>query len=198
MSITGVSNNTAAWQTANRQKASASPQQPAATASSAVPSESSYDPFRNLSPTDSITVNLPSGLSIGYMHFGTPLDAAGEAQMADAAADLAGRFSGVTGNGATPTSDGTSAASGIPQDDGASDLLHVGMPNGVSFDIRHWSQGIETDAEQNAITDQLTKTAARLADALKAYMSGSSSQSGTGAAAPGSVASAAAARSLMA
>ena len=123
MSITGVSNNTAAWQTANRQKASASPQQPAATASSAVPSESSYDPFRNLSPTDSITVNLPSGLSIGYMHFGTPLDAAGEAQMADAAADLAGRFSGVTGNGATPTSDGTSAASGIPQDDGASDLL---------------------------------------------------------------------------
>jgi hypothetical protein len=180
MSITGVSNNTAAWQTANRQKASASPQQPAATASSAVPSESSYDPFRNLSPTDSITVNLPSGLSIGYMHFGTPLDAAGEAQMADAAADLAGRFSGVTGNGATPTSDGTSAASGIPQDDGAR------------------SQGIETDAEQNAITDQLTKTAARLADALKAYMSGSSSQSGTGAAAPGSVASAAAARSLMA
>lgn len=180
MSITGVSNSTAAWQLANRQKTPAPSPQPATSTGSPAASDSVTDPFKSLSPTDSITVNLPGGLSIGYMHFGSPLDAAGEKQMADSAAELAAKFAG---SSAMPASDGAEAASGNPQSDGASDLLHVDTPNGISFDIRHWSQGTQTDDQQNAITDQLTKTAAELADALKAYMNASPAQPGSGAAA---------------
>jgi hypothetical protein len=181
MSIAGIANSvTSPWQVANRRQASAAPSAQPSDGSTNAPASatnSTVDPFRNLSPTDSIMVNLPNGLSIGMMHFGSPLDADGEEQMAKSVAQLAGSLAGLSGQaGSSAAKDATGAGqmAGGQQGDGSGDLLHVDMPNGITFDIRHWSQDGDTE---NAVTDQLTKTAAELADALKAYMNASPARS---------------------
>lgn len=193
MSIGGISNNSTNYL---RQAADRRPT-PSAQASPVTPDDSQDNATSGSAPTrnnffgmagnitDEVKVNLPNGLSIGMAHFGSPLDAAGQDEMVKSMAELAKSFGTIADQPGSAqsadTTDATQAAGG--QQDGNEDQVHVDMPNGVSFDIMHWSQANETDEQQKAIDDQLTKAATALADALKAYLDASPAKAGaTGAA----------------
>jgi hypothetical protein len=180
MSITGISSTPTSWQPAARSKPNPALQDAGASTGSTLAGKSADELRALIRPTDSITVNLPGGLSIGFGHFGSsPLSAEDEKWMADSVAQLAAKFANDQ-----PAGDGSAGSaldSGNPDGPnyGATDVLHVGMPDGISFDIQHWSNGVQTEDAQNAITDQLTRTATELADALKAYLGGASGNAGT-------------------
>jgi hypothetical protein len=115
-------------------------------------------------PYDAIKVDLPNGMSIGVVSFGnkgldsatlktiedfvqrlasqdTPGHQASRADRADAISD--------TGNGEAPGVVGL-------------DKIHVNLPDGISFEVRHYSGGPSTN--RVAIMKELTDTAEELAE----------------------------------
>lgn len=125
-------------------------------------------------PYDAIKVDLPNGMSIGVVSFGNAgLDSATLKTIEDFVERLARRDT--SGHQATST-DGTNGASGAGNDDGPGvvglDKIHVDLPNGISFEVRHSSGGQPTD--NLAVMKELTETAEELAEAFARYSPASS------------------------
>jgi hypothetical protein len=143
---------------------------------------------------DEMSVTLPGGLTLGVLHMGSNLDASTEAEMIKSMEQLAGSLSGYTppagwadpttasSAGATSASDPTDSGAAADPGQGTLDAVHVGLPGGMSFDVRHHSPTVESDNEATAIQDRLVKEMNELVAALKAYSVPSSS--GTAASPP--------------
>lgn len=111
-------------------------------------------------PYDEIKVDLPNGMSVGIVHFGGGgFDSQALKSIEDFVQALAHeQTSGQPASRADQAgNDGTSAAVGL-------DMIHVDLPNGISFEVRH-SQG-KQPTDSAAIMKQLTDAAEELAESL--------------------------------
>jgi hypothetical protein len=117
-------------------------------------------------PYDSITVDLPNGISVGVYSFGgSGLDATSLKTIEDFVERMASED---TSRSSTSSTDGGSQTSGTGSegpDVVGLDTIHVDLPNGISFEVRHSSGGQPTDSL--AVMKELTDTAEQLADAFK-------------------------------
>lgn len=115
------------------------------------PDESSTPamPFAYLrSPTDSIEVSLPNGMSVGIFHFGAG-SSGFDAQMLQSLEDLVSNLSAYkppskgtadeTQPGTTGDRSKLSGFSGDMQGMQAIDMIHVDLPNGITIEARHGS-----------------------------------------------------------
>ncbi len=111
-------------------------------------------------PTNSIMVSLPNGMSVGIAHFGAG-SSNFDAQMLASLEDLVGNLSHYattsTGGGTQPNtvsdgSDKTASNSDI-QGMQAIDMMHVDLPNGISIEIRHSSATPEADGGLAAMNE---------------------------------------------
>lgn len=112
-------------------------------------------PFAYLrSPTDSIQVSLPNGMSVGIFHFGAG-SSGFDAQMLQSLEDLVSNLSAYT-----PPSKGTvdetqpgtvgdssklAGSNGDMQGMQAIDMIHVDLPNGIAIEARHGSARGDAD-----------------------------------------------------
>lgn len=122
-------------------------------------------------PYDEIKVDLPNGMSVGIFHFGGGgFDSQALKSIEDFVQALAHeQTSGQPASRADQASnDGTPAAVGL-------DMIHVDLPNGISFEVRH-SQG-KQPMDSAAIMKQLTDAAEELAESLAHYSPASSAAS---------------------
>jgi hypothetical protein len=120
-------------------------------------------------PYDSIEVDLPNGMSIGVVSFGNAgLDTATLKTIEDFVQRLASQdtssyqASGADGAGAI-----SHAGNGGAPDVAGLDKIHVDLPNGISFEVRHSSGGQSTDSL--ATMKELTDTAEELAKVFGKY-----------------------------
>lgn len=114
-------------------------------------------------PYDAIKVDLPNGMSIGVVSFGNNgLDSATLKTIEDFVQRLASQdTSGHQATGADRAdNDDASGAVGL-------DKIHVDLPNGISFEVRHSSGGQPTDSL--AVMKDLTEVAEELAEAFARY-----------------------------
>ncbi|NEV00651.1 hypothetical protein [Bradyrhizobium uaiense] len=118
-------------------------------------------------PYDAINVDLPNGMSVGVVSFGSA--GLGSATL-KAIEDFVQKFANrdVSGHQVSGT-DGATARSGA---NGGSnvvglDKIHVDLPNGISFEVRHSSGGQAADSA--AIMKELTDAAEQLADDFGKY-----------------------------
>ncbi|GMO11291.1 hypothetical protein [Bradyrhizobium sp. TM233] len=115
-------------------------------------------------PYDEIKVDLPNGMSVGVFHFGGGgFDSQALKSIEDFVQALA--HEQTLGQPASSSADqagndGTPAAVGL-------DMIHVDLPNGISFEVRH-SQG-KQPMDSAAIMKQLTDAAEELAESLSHY-----------------------------
>jgi hypothetical protein len=197
MSIASIPNSSAAqqWQAMQRSRASkpeAAPDAPGSAGTSAPASTNAFPVDLRSMSYDEMSVTLPGGLTLGIAHFGSSLDAGTEAQMVKSMEQLVGSLSGYTppAGWADPTAASSTAAAFDPTDPGATadsgqgslDVVHVGLPGGMSLDVRHHSPTAESGSEATTVQDRLVKEMNDLVAALKAY-SGTSS-TGTAASPP--------------
>jgi hypothetical protein len=160
MSISSVAGAGAAdWPSATRQTKSDSAVSSQADTSKLAAGMSTDAPY------DSITVDLPNGISVGVYSFGGGgLDATSLKTIED----FVERMANETFKSSTSGTDGGSPASGTGSDGPdvvGLDTIYVDLPNGISFEVRHSSGGQPTDSL--AVMKELTDTAEQLADAFK-------------------------------
>lgn len=116
-------------------------------------------------PYDVVEVNLPNGMSVGIFSFGGGgLDSAALKSIEDfvqklASQDIAGRQASGTDDAGAGTDDASNVA-GL-------DKIHVDLPNGISFEVRHSSGGQTTDSA--AVMRELTDAAEELAEVFGKY-----------------------------
>jgi hypothetical protein len=124
-------------------------------------------PFANLrSPTDSIQVSLPNGMSVGMFHFGAG-SSGFDAQMLQSLEDLVSNLSAYTptskgtadGTQAGAVSDGSknTGSNGDMQGMQAIDMIHVDLPNGISIEVRHGSATGDADGGLAAMKEMETE-----------------------------------------
>lgn len=157
MSISSISGSASVWQPSSRQTKS-----PAEAA--ALSGGSTLSPGMSAdSPHDAIKVDLPNGMSIGVVSFGgLGLDSATLKTIEDFVQRLASHET----SGAARPADESSGADDTSGPVGL-DKIHVDLPNGISFEVRHFSGGQPTNSA--AIMKQLTDAAGELADAFATY-----------------------------
>jgi hypothetical protein len=121
-------------------------------------------------PYDSVSVSLPNGMTVGLFNFsGTGFDSASLKAIEDFAQKMASQdIPGHPASGA----DGTAAASSTA--DGGSnvvglDMIHVDLPNGISFEVRHSSGSGGQATDSAAVFKELTDTAEQLAEVFETY-----------------------------
>ncbi|MET3911228.1 hypothetical protein ABID59_005591 [Bradyrhizobium sp. S3.3.6] len=122
-------------------------------------------------PYDEVKVNLPNGMSVGIVHFGGGgLDASALKSIEDFVQRFASQQ--VSGN--------SSSATGQSQNDDSPDTvgidkIHVGLPNGLSFEVIHSSGNQVTDSA--AVMKELAEAAEELTESLAQYSPTSSAAS---------------------
>ncbi|OAF12891.1 hypothetical protein AYJ54_44900 [Bradyrhizobium centrolobii] len=165
MSISSIAGGSAvSWPSSVRQTKSAS-------ATTTQEGGSTLAPGMNAdAPYDAIKVDLPNGMSIGVVSFGNAgLDSATLKTIEDFVERLASQDTSGHADRADAASDAgnddTSGAVGL-------DKIHVDLPNGISFEVRHSSGGRPTDSP--AVMKELTETAEELAEAFARYSPASS------------------------
>lgn len=187
MSIASIPNSSAAqqWQAMQRSRASksdAAPDAPGSAGSSEPASTNAFPVDLRSMAYDEMSVTLPGGLTMGVLHMGSNLDAGTEAEMVKSMQQLVGSLSGYTPPAGWTDPSSTAMRASVPSDawmtadpgEGTLDAVHVGLPGGMSFDVRHHSPTAESDNEATAVQDRLVKEMNDLVAALKAY-SGTSS-----------------------
>ncbi|SDI08985.1 hypothetical protein SAMN05216338_101741 [Bradyrhizobium sp. Rc2d] len=120
-------------------------------------------------PYDAIKVDLPNGMSIGVVSFGNVgFDSATLKTIEDFVQRLASKeTSGHQASGADGAGAISDAEDGEAPGVAGLDKIHVDLPNGISFEVRHSSGGRSADGP--AIMKELTDTAAELADVFRTY-----------------------------
>jgi hypothetical protein len=113
-------------------------------------------------PSDSISVSLPNGMSVGMFHIGAG-SSGFDAQMIKSLEDLVSNLSAYTttsrgtADATQPdaVSDGskTTGSSGDLQGMQAIDMIHVDLPNGISIEVRHASSSSDTDGGLAAMNE---------------------------------------------
>ena len=118
-------------------------------------------------PYDSVSVSLPNGMTVGIVNFGgTGLDSTA----LKAIEDFVQRFASQNIQGQPASSaDGTgaSSAAGDQPNVVGLDEIHVDLPNGISFEVRHSSGGQPADSA--AVMKELTDAAEELAEVFGKY-----------------------------
>ena len=122
-------------------------------------------------PYDEVKVNLPNGMSIGIVHFGSGgLDSG----MLKSIEDFVQRLASQDTSGHPPTSVDR-AENDDAHDTVGVDKIHVDLPNGISFEVRHFSGGQATDSA--AVMKELTEVAEELAESFAHYSPASAAAS---------------------
>jgi hypothetical protein len=158
MSISSIaSGSTVTWPSPARQTKSASAVGPQADDSKLAAGMNADAPY------DAIKVDLPNGMSIGVVSFGNAgFDSTTLKTIEDFVQRLASKDT--SGHQAPRMSDtGNGEAPGVA----GLDKVHVDLPNGISFEVRHSSGGQSTDSL--ATMKELTDTAEELAEVFKNY-----------------------------
>jgi hypothetical protein len=121
-------------------------------------------------PYDEVKVNLPNGMSVGIVHFGGGgFDSSALKSIEDFVQRLASQQT--EGN---PASTSDQAQKDTPDAVGI-DMVHVDLPNGISFEVRHSSGGQATNSA--AVMKELTDAAEELAESLTHYAPASAAAS---------------------
>jgi hypothetical protein len=126
-------------------------------------------------PYDAIKVNLPNGMSVGVYSFGgTGLDSETLKTIEDFVQRLASQD--IPGHQASTTDKPSASSGGDEASDVAGlDKIHVDLPNGISFEVRHSSAGQTTDSA--AVMKELTDAAEELAEVFARYSPASTAAS---------------------
>ncbi|WP_298881376.1 hypothetical protein [uncultured Bradyrhizobium sp.] len=178
MSVSGMS-SISSGSTAS---SSSSPNQ----AKSADGSQGDVSAFASLmhegAPYDEVKVDLPNGMSVGIVHFG---GGGFDSSALKSIEDFVQKFASQTVSGATSeTSSGTSETSSSNADQSQNhdtpkivglDMIHVNLPNGLSFEVIHSSGNQVTDSA--AVMKELTEAAEELTESLAQYSPTSSAAS---------------------
>jgi hypothetical protein len=124
---------------------------------------------------DEVSVSLPNGMTVGVINLGgTGFDSAALKTFEDFVQKLASQnlqaqpASGADGTGASSDADAQSNRVGL-------DKLHVDLPNGISFEVRHSSGGQPADSA--AVMKELTDAAEELAEVFGHYAPASTAAS---------------------
>ncbi|MGY3602697.1 MULTISPECIES: hypothetical protein [unclassified Bradyrhizobium] len=126
-------------------------------------------------PYDAIKVNLPNGMSVGVYSFGgTGLDSETLKTIEDFVQGLASQD--IPGHQASAADKPSASSGGDEASDVAGlDKIHVDLPNGISFEVRHFSTGQTTDSV--AVMKELTDAAEELAELFGRYSPASTAAS---------------------
>ena len=118
-------------------------------------------------PYDEVKVDLPNGLSVGIVHFG---GGGFDSSTLKSIEDFVQRFASKQISGGTSetssSSSGQSQNSDTPHTVGL-DMIHVNLPNGLSFEVIHSSGNQITDSA--AVMKELTEAAEELTESLGQY-----------------------------
>lgn len=131
-------------------------------------------------PYDSVSVSLPNGISVGVFNFGgTGLDSTALKTIEDFVERLASQnFQGQPASGADGTVASSDAGEGLSVaglnkiDVTGLEKIHIDLPNGISFEVRHSSGGQASDS--GAVMKELTDAAEELAEVFGKYSPASS------------------------
>jgi len=161
MSISSIGGAGAAnWPSPTRQTKSDSPFSPQADAPKLAAGMSDDAPY------DSIKVDLPNGISVGVYSFGgAGLDANTLKTIEDFVERMANEDTSKSSASGAAGGSQTSGTGSEGPDVVGLDMIHVDLPNGISFEVRHSAGGQPTDSL--AVMKELTDAAEQLADAFK-------------------------------
>jgi hypothetical protein len=159
MSISSIAGSAASWPSPARQTNSTQASDTDGGASKLA------DLLHSDEPYDEVKVNLPSGLSVGIIHFG---GGGLDSDALKSIEDFVSNLSSVQTSGHASSTDGTDDAGNSDTPDTAGlDKVHVDLPNGISFDVLHSSR--HQTANSDAAIKELTDTAEQLAEAFSHY-----------------------------
>lgn len=122
-------------------------------------------------PYDVIKIDLPNGMSVGLFHVG---GGGFDSQTLKSIEDLVRGFADKETSGPREPRADQAGHDGKPAAVGL-DMIHVDLPNGISFEVQH-SPG-KTSTDSAAIMKQLTEAADELAETLGHYSPAASAAS---------------------